>query len=166
MSLLTKYAIRLLDRSVKSPKKGLPDDIFYYISRNTPLINVDLLIKDESNRVLLAWRDDQYSGKGWHIPGGIIRYKENIKDRINKVAENEIDSCVVCSKEPIAINEIVANGQKNRAHFISLLYSCKISKEYRINNGGLESNHPGFLKWHNKCPSNLLSWHEIYRKYM
>ena len=93
-------------------------------------------------------------------------YKENIKDRINKVAENEIDSCVVCSKEPIAINEIVANGQKNRAHFISLLYSCKISKEYRINNGGLESNHPGFLKWHNKCPSNLLSWHEIYRKYM
>ena len=51
-------AIDVLDRSVTDPGLGLPDEVFYYISRTTPLVNVDLLIKDEIGRVLLAWRDD------------------------------------------------------------------------------------------------------------
>ena len=27
-----------------NPKKGLPDSIFYFVGRNTPLINVDLVL--------------------------------------------------------------------------------------------------------------------------
>ena len=70
-------AIKCLKQEVPNPSKGLPDDLFYYISSTTPIINVDLLIKDEKECALLAWRDDQYAGKGWHVPGGIIRFKGN-----------------------------------------------------------------------------------------
>jgi colanic acid biosynthesis protein WcaH len=33
-------------------------------------------------RTLLTWRDDESFGAGWHVPGGIIRYKETAADRI------------------------------------------------------------------------------------
>ena len=70
--------IAFLVKEVPDPSKGLPDDVFYYISRTTPLVNVDLLIKDEKGRALLAWREDQFSGKGWHVPGGIVRDRKSV----------------------------------------------------------------------------------------
>lgn len=80
--ILTK-ALDLIEKQIKDPTVGLPEEVFLFISRITPMINVDLLIKDESGRTLLSWRDD-YTGKGWHVPGGIIRYKEKIDTRIKK----------------------------------------------------------------------------------
>jgi hypothetical protein len=80
-------AISVLVKRVPDPSRGLPEEIFYYISRTTPLINVDLLIKDEKGRTLLSWRDDAYAGKGWHVPGGIVRFKESLETRIRRVAE-------------------------------------------------------------------------------
>ena len=74
-------AIKRLKQEVSNPSKGLPDDLFHYISSTTPIINVDLLLKDENGRTLLAWRNDQFHEQGWHVPGGIIRFKETIKEK-------------------------------------------------------------------------------------
>ena len=60
---------------------GLPDEVFTYISTVTPLVNVDLLIRNDKGEILLSWRYD-YRRSGWHIPGGIIRYKETFEQRI------------------------------------------------------------------------------------
>ena len=73
-------AIAFLEKEVPNPSAGLPDELFYYISKTTPLVNVDLLIKDENGRILLAWREDPIAGIGWHIPGGIIRFKETFAE--------------------------------------------------------------------------------------
>ena len=51
---------------------GLPEELFLYVSSITPLVNVDLLIKDDRGRALLTWRDDSYYGPDWHVPGGIF----------------------------------------------------------------------------------------------
>ena len=166
MNPFTKCAVKMLDWTAKRPKNGLPDDIFYYISRTTPLVNVDLLIKDQNNRVLLSWRDDEYAGNGWHIPGGIIRYKENIKKRVDEVSRLELKGKVIYEAAPIAVNEVITENQSDRGHFISLLYNCYLSDDYKIDNGSLSSQDPGFLKWFNECPDNLISWHEIYRDYI
>jgi ADP-ribose pyrophosphatase YjhB (NUDIX family) len=166
MSFISKYAVKILDWSSKQPQVSLPDDIFYFVSRSTPLINVDLLVKDKNNRVLLSWRDDEYSGTGWHIPGGIIRYKENIKKRVDEVSRLELKGKVIYKASPIAINEIITKKQRDRGHFISLLFNCSINDDYKINNGNLKSDEPGFLKWFQHCPANLISWHEIYREYI
>ena len=80
---LKKY-INLIEQSIDNPKIGLPEEIFKLVSRITPLINVDLLIKDRSNKTLLTWRNPgETTAAGWHIPGGIVRYKENVVDRIH-----------------------------------------------------------------------------------
>ena len=83
-------AIAILDKETVNPQAGLPDELFRFISRITPLVNIDLLIKDDLGRTLLSWRDDQYFGAGRHLPGGVIRFKEVLETRIKNVAESEI----------------------------------------------------------------------------
>ena len=73
-------AIALLDEQVPNPSMGLPDELFHYISRTTPLVNVDLLIKDENGRTLLSWRDDQYAGKGLACAGWDYSFPGNTRD--------------------------------------------------------------------------------------
>lgn len=78
-------AIEVLSAAVVDPPIGLPEEVFLFISRLTPMINVDLLIQDERKRTLLTWRDDERLGPGWHVPGGIIRFKEEIQLRVKAV---------------------------------------------------------------------------------
>ena len=81
--------VRQLGCLVFDSKQGIPTDLFYFVSRMTPLVNVDLLIRDEGGRTLLIWRDDEFY-HGWHIAGGIIRFKERAADRIAAVAALEL----------------------------------------------------------------------------
>jgi colanic acid biosynthesis protein WcaH len=144
-------AIAYLNKQVPDPSKGLPDEVFYYISKTTPLVNVDLLIRDENGRTLLSWRNDQYVGKGWHVPGGIVRFKETLETRIKRVAETEIGASIY-------------PGRDIRSHFISILYKCFLSSAFVPQNKGLANQDSGYLMWHDCCPDNLLKCHEIYRK--
>lgn len=158
-------AIEFLEKQIKNPTIGLPEQIFLFASRITPMVNVDLLIKDEKGRTLLSWRDD-YSGTGWHIPGGIIRYKEEIKTRIQKVIETEIGLPIQFDPTPIAINELMCKHKIRGNHFISILIKCFLSNKYKLNNNGLTEKDKGFLKWHKFSPANLIKVHDLYRKYI
>lgn len=158
-------AIEFLEKSIHDPHSGLPEEIFLFVTRITPMVNIDLLIKDEKNRTLLSWRDDPFSGKGWHIPGGIVRYKERLIERVKKVAEIEIGTEVKFEPVPIAINEIIL-PQNTRGHFISFLYKGFVSGKFIPQNKGLKKYDNGYLEWHKNCPENLIKVHEIYRKFI
>ncbi len=157
-------AIAVLDKQFPDPSAGLPDEIFYYISRTTPLVNVDLLIKDENERTLLSWRNDQYAGKGWHVPGGIVRFKETLETRVKKVAETEIGIDIRFNVVPIALNQLIHHGRNTRSHFISILYKGFLSGSFVPKNKGLSAEDKGYLMWHDSCPDNLIRFHEMYRK--
>ena len=156
-----------LESAIESPGTDLPEDIFLFISRITPLVNVDLLIKNDQNQTLLTWRDDGYYPPGWHVPGGIIRFKETIADRIQAVAKDELGAKVKCDKTPLAVNEVIHRERKNRGHFISLLYQCRLKTQpdenlkYKSN-----SPNPNEWMWHSTCPDNIIQVHEMYRKYI
>ena len=162
-----KKIIDFLESAIKNPSKGLPEDIFLFVSRISPIINVDLLIKNERNHTLLTWRDDGYYPPGWHIPGGIIRYKEAISGRIHAVAASELGVKIEFKRDPLAMNEVIIPSRKERGHFISLLYECtlmgSLDKNLRYENGAPQ---PGEWAWHDKCPDNIISVHEMYRKYI
>ena len=160
-------SIAQIEKLVKDPSYGLPEEIFYLISRITPLINVDLLIKNKNGETLLTWRgEDETTKPGWHIPGGIIRYKEKIADRIHAVAKTELDAKVSFKNNPLAVNEIILK-QTNRGSFISLLYSCQLleepdpDKEFKRGIPNL-----GEWSWHNKLPKKLIATQKIYKKYL
>jgi colanic acid biosynthesis protein WcaH len=157
-------AVAALDHAAPNPSEGLPNEVFYYVSRTTPLINVDLLIKDERGRTLLAWRDDPFCGSGWHIPGGIIRHKETIETRLQKVALHELGQSVDYDSQPIKMTEMIQHHMVDRSHFISLLFSCRLIDGFEPSNQGLSPTSPGYLKWHDRCPDDLIACHQVHYK--
>ncbi|HIJ38622.1 MAG TPA: NUDIX domain-containing protein [Rhodospirillaceae bacterium] len=158
-------AIAVLDRAAPRPTVGLPDDVFYYISRTTPLVNVDLLIKDENGRTLLAWRNDRYCDVGWHVPGGIIRFKETYETRVEKVALSEIGVPVAFDRAPLAVTNMIHTDRDVRGHFISLLINCRLSSAFVPDNRTRSASDGGFLQWHDCCPDNLIPFHHVYRPF-
>src|SRR5947209_6885664 len=111
-------AISVLESAIGDPRRGLPLEIFELVSRIAPLVNVDLLIQD-AGRTLLTWRDDEHFGAGWHVPGGIIRYKERADHRIRECARLELGAEVMFDPEPILVSEFIREEQNTRGHFIS-----------------------------------------------
>jgi len=165
--LESKKNIDILEASIQNPSKGLPEDLFLFVSRITPLVNVDLLIKNEQNHTLWTWRDDAYYSPGWHLPGGIIRYKETIAERIRATAKTELGAEVEFQPTPLGINEIICPDRRNRGHFISLLYQCSLitspDEWLQYKSGGPL---PDQWMWFDACPENIIAVHEIYREYI
>tara|TARA_Y100000310_G_C20536790_1_gene741259 strand:- start:396 stop:911 length:516 start_codon:yes stop_codon:yes gene_type:complete len=162
--------IKILDKITSDfreeyPEMGLPEELFYFISRSTPVINVDLLVQDLQGRTLLAWRNDRFAGEGWHIPGGILRFKDRILDRVQKVAILELGESVVINPAPITHTEVIL-PHDTRGHFYSILFNCTLPIDYIPCNDKLTPQDAGYLQWHPSCPSNLVKVHEVYRPYI
>lgn len=159
-------AISFLEEQIPDSSKGLPDQVFYFASKITPLVNVDLLIQDEHGRILLAWRDDEYAGSGWHLPGGVVRFKETLETRIQKVAETEVGTMVRCDLIPVAMFQNISESHDTRGHFIAFLYKCSLPSEFIPDNKELSETDRGYVKWHDTCPDNLLACQDVYRAYI
>jgi colanic acid biosynthesis protein WcaH len=120
-----RRCLDVLETAVGDPRSGLPEDVFRFVSRITPLINVDLLIQDDRSRTLLTWRDDEFYGSGWHVPCGIIRYKESAADRIRACARAELGADVSSDPASLVVLEDIRE-QATRGHHISLLFRCRL----------------------------------------
>jgi colanic acid biosynthesis protein WcaH len=145
----------------------LPEPLFLFVSRVTPLINVDLLIQNGRDGTLLTWRSDRFYGPGWHVPGGIIRFKETAGDRIRIVAERELGALVEHDAAPMFVHESVARERRDRGHLISLLYKCRLlgdldpRRRYTPDSPG-----PDQWLWHAKCPADLIPEQRPYAAFM
>jgi len=154
-------AVAVINECLPDSKSGLPDDIFYLVSRLTPMINVDLLIVNERNEKLLTWREDQFYGPGWHIPGGIIRFKELAETRISKVAELELGSTVSWEPRPMVVREIMNPNRDIRGHFISMVYKCKLTGSLRSVDEAQDTEQllNGQWRWFASMPENMIRPH-------
>lgn len=153
------------------PTKGLGDELFKAVSALVPIVNVDLLVYNDKGQFLLAWRDDLHCGKGWHIPGGCIRFKETFEERIRKIAKNELGlTDFTFDKEPVKVFEIIdksrreIDNQNERAHFVTLAYRCYASDGYEIDNRGKKEGDIGYVKWFDRLPDNFLSIQSCYKE--
>ncbi len=149
--------INQIEKELGNANNGLPEELFLFLSRINPLVNVDLLIQDKRKRTLLTWREDSHYGPGWHIPGGIIRYKESAENRIKEVSRLELGAEVEFDSSPIFVMQSIEKGKSDRAHFISLLYRCRLrgepDEELKANG---DAPLPGQWAWHSCYPENLI----------
>lgn len=74
---------------------------------------------------MFSWRDDEQCGAGWHLPGGCVRLKETLEQRLHVCAKSELGTDVLCDMKPVLIMEnIEPKRDRGRTHFISFLYQC------------------------------------------
>jgi colanic acid biosynthesis protein WcaH len=150
--MTTEESIAYLESQLKEDH-DLPEELWLFFSRWTPIVNVDLIIRNELNQHLLTWRNDSFYGGGWHFPGGVIRYRENWVDRILNVAEDELGiKCLHFNPTPLSVHQMFIH-QKNRGHFISIPFEAFVPISTKLKDG----------KWFDEAPGNLLECHEVYR---
>ena len=151
-------AISEIDTLVPDTKSGLPEPLFYLASRLTPMVNVDLVIQDDDGRTLLTWRHDRFYGPGWHIPGGIVRFKEELSHRIHEVARLELNAQVAHEATPSAIFEIMNPNRDIRGHFISLVFKCRLLSPVDPSTAArnLQEALPNQWIWADRMPPNMI----------
>jgi ADP-ribose pyrophosphatase YjhB (NUDIX family) len=165
VDLARRRHIEALESLVGDPSRGLPEDIFLFVGRITPLINVDLLIQDVRGRTLLTWRDDGHFGCGWHVPGGVIRYKEAAADRVRACASEELGAEVSFDPAPIFVMETIIDS-RDRGHAVSLLFRCRLATPPdRATEAGPEAPAAGQWRWHQGAPPDLLDVQSQYARF-
>lgn len=162
LDILTRYAKQL------KAGDGLSKDLFLLISSLTPIPNVDLFIQNSENQILLSRRNDPYYGKGWHVPGGCIRFGERMEERIQKNALEELKSLVTFETTPLTICDILPKpnvdllNPRVRGHNITILFRCQLPTNYQIDNSGYMPDAQGYLKWFDDIPNDLLAIQHVY----
>ena len=146
---------------------GIGEDLYLAISQLTPSINVDLIIKsDDRLKTLLTWRDDRYYGPGWHVPGGVIRFKEKMLTRVHKVAEKELQRHLSSVNGPIGFHEMFNQTRDIRGHFISFVYEVTLAEPPDAEQGASKVPRNGQWQWFETCPENLISNQSDLRGYI
>jgi colanic acid biosynthesis protein WcaH len=158
----------ILDRAlmmIEHPQSGLPDAAFAFALRITPMINVDLFVRNEQGQTLLSWRDDTY-GKGWHVPGGIIRLNEAAATRILIVAHDELGLSVDAESSPCHVHE--HHTGYARGHFISLIYRCRPTSDFLRPEllGNVDDPKPGQISWFCVRPKNFYPQQKTYPEWL
>ncbi len=137
----------------------LPWPLFRFITEVTATPNVDLVVTDDDKGVLLAWRDDPF-GAGWHVPGSIIRHREEIAHRLAACADDEFGCAVRVAEGPMAIIQIF----DDRGHSVSLCYKATLLGDpgKRVVDQH-QAPAAGDLRWFSEVPDQLYPSHLVYR---
>ncbi len=158
---LTESELRTLETLLaKLDGRGadLPWPLFRFITEVAATSNVDLLVEDDEKGVLLAWRDDPF-GTGWHVPGSIIRHREEIAHRIAMCAQDEFGCELDVADGPAALVQIF----DDRGHSVSLCFRARLrrdpGKRVRDENDAPEA---GDLRWFKTPPDQFYPSHRIY----
>lgn len=69
----------------------ITDGQFSEIVRNTPLVSIDLIVRDkQGGRVLLGLRKEAPAENWWFVPGGRIKKDKKLSNAFSDIAEREI----------------------------------------------------------------------------
>lgn len=144
--MLTKNETQRLSellRKVEGQHEELPKNVFHALLKVVPFIACEVAVKNDKGEILLTERNDRY-WKGWHIPGGLLRYKESFEERIQFVAKNELGIHV----DSIRFLGPVNHTDDKRGHAVSLVFVCTTPDK------------PSHGKWFKESPKNIIEHHK------
>jgi colanic acid biosynthesis protein WcaH len=113
-------------------KKLSPDD-FIEIVKKTPLVSIDLIIKNNLDQVLLGLRNNEPAKGFWFVPGGRILKNELIAEAFKRITEEELgislayrDSIFLGVFEHL-YKENFAQKQGFGTHYVVLAHEVKVT---------------------------------------
>jgi colanic acid biosynthesis protein WcaH len=137
----------------------LPYPLFRFITEVAATANIDLIVQNADGQTLLAWRDDA-AGTGWHVPGSIVRHREEIADRLEACADDEFAAPLASTTGPIALIQIF----DDRGHSLSLCYRATLDgPPGKPVITAHDAPKGGDLRWFATPPEDLYPSHRVYR---
>ena len=68
----------------------LDTELFKSVVANTPLISVDLIVRNLQNQILLGRRVNRPAQGYWFVPGGRVRKDERLADAFSRLVNEEL----------------------------------------------------------------------------
>lgn len=149
----------------------LPDETFKSVIQHTPLISIDLIVRNEQGEVLLGKRVNAPAKGYWFVPGGRVRKNETLDDAFVRLVREElgIESGITRADakflgvfehfyDDCVFNNIIST------HYIVLAYSLNIIDEKLLK---FSLNQHNDYKW--VYYPNILSFlliHENIKEYL
>jgi ADP-ribose pyrophosphatase YjhB (NUDIX family) len=145
--MISKKEVQQLQKligKIEHPELGLPQGVFDPLCKIVPFVGPELVVVNNKKEILLIYRDDGF-WKGWHFPGGLLRFNETMDQRLKAVAKKEL-GVTIKKSEFLFHNDYIKNP---RGHDVSLMYLCAIKGEPK--NG----------KFFKQMPKDIIPQHKI-----
>ena len=116
-----------------SETKKLSGDDFIDVVKRTPLVSIDLIIKNNLNQVLLGLRNNEPAKGFWFVPGGRILKNELISEAFERITEEELGTSLAY-RDSIFLGvfehlykENFAQKQGFGTHYVVLAHEIKVT---------------------------------------
>ena len=115
----------------------LTKDTLLKIIKNTPLVSIDLIIRDKNANVLLGLRNNEPAKGNWFVPGGRIRKDEHIADAFARISLAEIGMKLeLAASKFLGVYEHLysqnfAHEPDISTHYIVLAYETTIGSDFK-----------------------------------
>jgi hypothetical protein len=115
--------------------------------------------------MLIEWKGKRLLFVGDAEPGGIVRFKETMVDRIRACARQELGAEVTSDAAPIHLLEGV-RSEDTRGHHVSMLFRCRLlTPPVESLRASASPPSAGHWRWHDRCPPDLLEEQRDYARF-
>lgn len=138
----------------------MTDEEFLHIVDATPLVSIDLVIRNERGEALLGWRVNRPAQNSWFVPGGRIRKNERVKEALQRISERELGVTIAEAKLLGVFDHIYEDNflgaPKVNTHYVVLGFSAGLPSQTDFTADDQHSE----LKWWNV--SDLLASRDVH----
>jgi colanic acid biosynthesis protein WcaH len=140
----------------------LNKDEFAQVVRNTPLVSIDLIIRDPDQRVLVGLRTYEPAKGKWFVPGGVVRKYERLVDAFARIVKAEIgldasiDDAKFVGVYEHLYDDNVFGEEGFGTHYVVLAHQLNVDHQPPIMS---DRQHSGF-RW--MTPTELISSPDVH----
>lgn len=138
----------------------LNNSAFASIIASTPLVSIDLIVRNDQGEVLLGKRNNRPARGYWFVPGGRIRKSERSRDALARIAQEELGIGAVDGKLLGVFDHLYEDNVFSipglGTHYVALGYQLDISNAVAI----VQDSQHAELKWW--TVDSLLSSDEVH----
>jgi len=116
----------------------LEPEVFSEVVKNTPLISIDLIVKNSDDKILLGKRVNEPARDFWFVPGGRIFKNESLDDAFSRICQSELGVSLRREKtdfyglyEHFYANNVFSD--EFSTHYIVLAYQIHLNSVSQVN---------------------------------
>lgn len=124
-------ALPILKRCIVTQR--LSDNEFLNIVEATPLISLDLVVRDAKQNVLLGYRENRPAQNFWFVPGGRVRKNERLDMAFGRLCQLELNLSFARSKaqflgayEHFYLDNF-AGAEGSGTHYVVMAYEIQLA---------------------------------------
>ncbi len=110
----------------------VPEEKFLELVATAPLVSIDLIVRNEDDRVLLGKRTNRPAKGFWFVPGGSIRKNERIAAAFERISKTELGYQLKLKQASFVgvfehlYDDNFLGAADVGTHYVVLAYECRL----------------------------------------